>query len=296
MSYEKQYNTYLAVANNALEKAADDVFNSVETSQVAAAARYSLFSGGKRARAVLCIAVCDMLNGNIQLAAEYASAVEMLHCYSLIHDDLPCMDNDDYRRGKPSCHKKYGETTALLAGDALLTASFEVLCSASGTPQQNVMACKSLSTATGTKGMILGQELDLHFENSKANEHELKQIHKNKTGKLIESASILGTIAANNASDEEKKVISNFAFNVGLVFQIIDDILDVTADEKELGKPIGSDDKSDKTTFVKLFGLEKSTELAEMYTVQTCDMLIDKFGNRTTFLVEFAQKLLNRRN
>ncbi len=292
MTYEEQYNFYLKKAETALEKSVVKVLNCNINSKVAKAANYSLMAGGKRVRAVLCIAVCDMLNGDIELAAQYASAVEMLHCYSLIHDDLPCMDDDDYRRGKPSCHKKYGEATALLAGDALLTAAFEVLSTANGKPEQNANACSILSSAAGARGMIYGQELDLQFENSPASENELLEIHKNKTGMLINAAAELGVICAGNVLQEHKNTINKFAFNVGLVFQIVDDILDVTASEEVLGKPIGSDDKSNKTTFIKLFGLQKY--MASEYTNYTCNLLKTNFELKAEFLIEFANRLLIR--
>ncbi len=297
MNYEAQYEKYLKIAQDELKLASEKVFMNNGDSEVVNAALYSLMAGGKRVRAVLCIAVCDMLGGNLKLAAQYASAVEMLHCYSLIHDDLPCMDNDDFRRGKPSCHKKYGEATALLAGDALLTAAFEVLCTSNnGTQAQNVDACKYLSTAAGAKGMIYGQELDLRFENIIASEKQLFEIHKNKTGKLIDAAAMLGVIASTCSDEKHKAAISEFAFNTGLVFQIIDDVLDVTANEKILGKPVGSDDKSGKTTYVKLFGLEQSFKLAEDYTNKTCEMLIYNFGTNADFLAQFSKQMLCRNN
>ena len=167
MNYQEQYQHYLVCVEQRLNTLRQDYWNT--ESKIADASFYSLLAGGKRVRAVLCMAVCDMLNGNEQLACEYAAAVEMLHCYSLIHDDLPCMDNDDFRRGKPSCHKAFGEAEALLAGDALLTQAFEVLAGAPAfNPQQNVDAVKCLSHAAGTRGLIWGQELDLRFENQSA--------------------------------------------------------------------------------------------------------------------------------
>ena len=154
MDYNAQYQAYLNTAETALAQQADRCFN--ERSRVCEAARYSLFGGGKRVRAVLCLAVCDMLNGNRNAAACYAAGVEMLHCYSLIHDDLPCMDNDDMRRGRPSCHKAFGEATALLAGDTLLTAAFETLSGSPGTAVQNTAAVCALSRAAGANGMVVG--------------------------------------------------------------------------------------------------------------------------------------------
>lgn len=173
MDYNAQYQAYLNTAETALAQQADRCFN--ERSRVCEAARYSLFGGGKRVRAVLCLAVCDMLNGNRNAAACYAAGVEMLHCYSLIHDDLPCMDNDDMRRGRPSCHKAFGEATALLAGDTLLTAAFETLSGSPGTAVQNTAAVCALSRAAGANGMVWGQELDLAFEEKPATAEELRE-------------------------------------------------------------------------------------------------------------------------
>ncbi len=291
MEYEMQYAQYLKTANDALEKQAEKYFNA--HSRVSQAARYSLFGGGKRVRAVLGIAVCDMLGGNLEAAACYAAGVEMLHCYSLIHDDLPCMDNDDMRRGRPSCHKKFDEATALLAGDALLTAAFETLSGACGTPEQNVQAVCTLSRAAGGNGMIWGQELDLAFEEKTADEKQLQEIHRNKTGMLINAAAQMGAVAG-NADAMQRKAIEQYAFAVGMVFQIVDDILDVTATETELGKPIGSDKANGKTTFVSLYGVERSREMARQITQDACGALAKAFGDRAAFLQDFAMRLLER--
>ena len=164
-----------------------------------------------------------MLGGNVALAARYAAGLEMLHCYSLIHDDLPCMDNDDMRRGRPSCHKAYGEATALLAGDALLTAAFETLaCAGQGTPAQNAQAVAVLSAAAGARGMVRGQELDLAYEAVPASEAQLCEVHRNKTGMLIAAAAQLGAVAS-GASQAQQDALRQFAFSVGLVFQMVDD-------------------------------------------------------------------------
>ena len=223
MDYNAQYQAYLNTAEAALAQQADRCFN--ERSRVCEAARYSLFGGGKRVRAVLCLAVCDMLDGNRNAAACYAAGVEMLHCYSLIHDDLPCMDNDDMRRGRPSCHKAFGEATALLAGDTLLTAAFETLSGSPGTAVQNTAAVCALSRAAGANGMVWGQELDLTFEEKPATAEELREVHRNKTGMLINAAAQLGAVAA-SADDIQRQAIARYAFSVGLVFHVLDFILD----------------------------------------------------------------------
>lgn len=288
MEYQKQYEHYLFLAQQALERQANTCFE--EGSEVGKAACYSLFSGGKRVRAVLCLAVCDMLGGDLQTAADYAAAIEMLHCYSLIHDDLPCMDDDDMRRGKPSCHKAFGEATALLAGDALLTAAFEVLCKA---PNASVEAVSVLSSAAGAKGMIYGQELDLRFEQVRADARQLEQIHANKTGKLIKAAVLLGAVAA-NASKEQKAALEYYATQVGMVFQIVDDILDEVSTSEELGKPVGSDRENGKSTFVSLYGLEESRRMAQEKTKNACDAL-EPFEQRASFLRTLALSLAERK-
>ena len=288
MEYQKQYEHYLSLAQQALERQANTCFE--EDSEVGKAACYSLFSGGKRARAVLCLAVCDMLGGDLQTAADYAAAIEMLHCYSLIHDDLPCMDDDDMRRGKPSCHKAFGEATALLAGDALLTAAFEVLCNA---PNASVEAVSVLSGAAGARGMIYGQELDLRFEQVRADARQLEQIHANKTGKLIKAAVLLGAVAA-SASKEQKNALEYYAAQVGMVFQIVDDILDVVSTSEELGKPVGSDRENGKSTFVTLYGLEESRRMAQEKTKNACDAL-ELFGESASFLRTLALSLAERK-
>ena len=293
MDYNAQYQAYLNTAEAALAQQADRCFN--ERSRVCEAARYSLFGGGKRVRAVLCLAVCDMLDGNRNAAACYAAGVEMLHCYSLIHDDLPCMDNDDMRRGRPSCHKAFGEATALLAGDTLLTAAFETLSGSPGTAVQNTAAVCALSRAAGANGMVWGQELDLTFEEKPATAEELREVHRNKTGMLINAAAQLGAVAA-SADDIQRQAIARYAFSVGLVFQIIDDILDVTATAQQLGKPIGSDSENGKTTFVTLFGVDGAMQLAEKLNDETCTALRDAFGEKSAFLEQLARTLLNRRS
>lgn len=291
MSDGDRYAAYLAQINAVLPKTAERCF--AQDSRVGQAALYSLSAGGKRVRAVLCLAVCEMLHGDTQTALAYACGVEMLHCYSLIHDDLPCMDNDDYRRGKPSCHKAYGEATALLAGDALLTAAFEVLSGAPGSPARNAQAVAALSRAAGGRGMVRGQELDLYFETRPASGEQLREVHRNKTGMLIDAAAALGAIAA-GASPQQREAVSRYAFAVGLVFQIIDDILDVTSSLEALGKPVGSDKSNGKTTFVTLYGIEESRRMARQLTQEACGALNGAFGADAAFLVQFAQSLLER--
>jgi geranylgeranyl diphosphate synthase type II len=291
--YEQRYKAYLNDANTALETACETFLP--QESEVCRAARYSLLSGGKRIRAVLVISVCDMLAGNHAAAAQFAAAVEMLHCYSLIHDDLPCMDNDDMRRGKPSCHKAFGEATAMLAGDVLLTEAFDVIANASADADIRAQAAQALAAGAGSHGMVYGQELDLKFEALAATEEQLRLIHRNKTGALINAAVQMGAAAA-CANPAQRAALEQYAFGIGLVFQIVDDVLDVTGTAEELGKPIGSDSENGKTTFVTLYGTEGAMELARSINQQTCAALREAFGPQSEFLETLAQTLLVRRS
>lgn len=291
MNYTQQYERYLVRIQSALESSCRRFLP--EQSEVCRAARYSLMGGGKRVRAVLVLSVCEMLGGNNAAAEQFAAAVEMLHCYSLIHDDLPCMDNDDLRRGRPSCHKAFGEATALLAGDLLLTEAFEAIASAPADPEVNVCAARALSLGAGSRGMIYGQELDLKYEAIQATETQLRTIHRNKTGALINAAVQLGAAAA-KAGEEERRALEQYAYRLGLVFQIVDDVLDVTSTEEQLGKPIGSDSSNSKTTFATLYGAEKAMELAREMNNQACCALREKFGDKADFLLQLADALLVR--
>ena len=231
--YKKQYGEYLARAEEALNRACERYLP--EESEVCRAARYSLMGGGKRIRAVLVLAVCDMLHGSAEAAEQFAAAVEMLHCYSLIHDDLPCMDNDDMRRGKPSCHKAFGESTAMLAGDVLLTEAFEAVAGAPAPASVCVCAAQALGAGAGSRGMVYGQELDLKYEALAATEEQLRLIHRHKTGALINAAIQMGGAAA-QADEAQRKALEAYAYGIGLVFQIVDDVLDVTSTAEQLGK------------------------------------------------------------
>ena len=293
MEYKAQYQAYLTQAFSALEKACDRFLP--EQSEVCRAARYSLLGGGKRIRAVLVLSVCDMLGGDMEAAAQFAAAVEMLHCYSLIHDDLPCMDNDDLRRGRPSCHKAFGEATAMLAGDVLLTEAFEAVANAPASAQARVEAACALGAGAGSRGMVYGQELDLKYEALAATEEQLRLIHRNKTGALINAAVQMGAAAA-NATVQQREALEDYAYGLGLVFQIVDDVLDVTSTPEQLGKPIGSDSENGKTTFVTLYGAEGAMELAHTLNDQTCAALQEHFGQKAGFLQQMAQQLLIRKN
>ena len=293
MDYKTQYQMYLSQASAALEDACAKFLP--EESEVCRAARYSLLGGGKRIRAVLVLSVCDMLGGDPQTARAFSAAVEMLHCYSLIHDDLPCMDNDDFRRGRPSCHKQFGEATALLAADALVTAAFEVLAHAKCSAESRIEAVQLLARGGGDRGMLYGQELDKHFETVCAGEAELLNLHAHKTGALIIAAVELGCAAAGVRPDTDtRKALVRYAAELGLVFQIVDDILDVTSTTEELGKPVGSDADNDKTTFITLYGLQGAHEEAERHNAAALAAL-DALGPGADFLRLMAAELLERK-
>lgn len=293
MNYQQHYQSYLERFDAEIACCCEVYLPS--TSEVCKAARYSLLAGGKRVRAVLTMAVCDLLGGDAKAAARFACAVEMLHCYSLIHDDLPCMDNDDFRRGKPSCHKAFGEATALLAGDTLLTEAFEVISAADAPAEMRGRAALALSHGAGSQGMVLGQELDLHYEKLEIGEDTLRLIHRNKTGALINAAVQMGVAAALGSKEDEAR-LEKYAFDLGLVFQIVDDVLDMQATSEELGKPIGSDAENGKTTFYTLYGAEGAMQLAKEINDAMCRNLQDAYGEKAEFLVTLAQKLLVRRS
>ena len=291
MDFDRRYQRYLQLVNADLNACCEQFLP--QTSRVGQAARYSLLAGGKRVRAVLCLAACELLGGRAEDAARFAGAVEMLHCYSLIHDDLPCMDDDDMRRGKPSCHKAFGEATALLAGDLLLTGAFAAIAAAPVSAEARVRAAAALGCGAGGSGMIYGQELDLAHEGRPVDEQTLRRIHNHKTGALINAAVQMGAAAA-GAQPADCERLESFAFDLGLVFQIVDDVLDVTGEAEELGKPIGSDAGNEKTTFATLYGAEGAKQLARRLNDDACRALAAAYGERAAFLMAMAQKLLER--
>ena len=293
MDLNREYNEYLTCFEAELARCCEAYLPT--QSVVCQAARYSLLAGGKRVRAVLCMAACELLGGRREQAVRFACAVEMLHCYSLIHDDLPCMDNDDFRRGKPSCHKAFGEATALLAGDVLLTEAFEAAAGAPVSAEARAKALAALSHGAGSAGMVLGQELDLAAEAAAVDEAALRRVHRHKTGALINAAVQMGAAAA-GASEEDCRQLERFAFDLGLVFQIVDDVLDVTSTAEELGKPIGSDAENEKTTFVTLYGASGAMELARRLNGEACEQLNAAYGANSAFLTALARQLLERRN
>ena len=253
--------------------------------------RYSLLAGGKRLRPILCMEFCRICGRDWKNAAPFAAAIEMIHTYSLIHDDLPSMDNDDFRRGRPTNHKVYGEALAILAGDALLTDAFLSVSEAKLTCPENMSrAVALLSACAGSAGMVGGQVLDIMSEERQISEEEILNIQSRKTGGLIRAACGLGAIAG-GASPEQLDAACCFADNLGLAFQIRDDMLDVIGTQEEMGKGVGTDET--KNTFVRLYGLPKCEELVQKYTENAIQAL-DVFKDRA-FLTELAENLTSRR-
>ena len=277
-----------------IEKRIDEIFpeRNTEYKTVIDAARYSLLLGGKRIRPVLMLEFCKLCGGKMEDAIDFAIALEMIHTYSLIHDDLPCMDNDDLRRGKPSCHIKFGEDIALLAGDTLLTTAFSVASNANIPDDKKVKAISVLAKRAGVHGMIGGQVMDLAFEKEKPEIKSLYDMYILKTGALLSAAAEIGAIIA-GADENSIVTAANYALNLGQAFQIIDDILDIIGDEKLLGKPIGSDTQNDKTTVVSLIGLEKAKKLAKDLTDEAIGLL-DMINKNNEFLKELTLYLLDR--
>lgn len=231
------------------------------------AMRYSTMAGGKRIRPFVVMEVCHALGGRPEEALIYAAALEMIHTYSLIHDDLPCMDNDDLRRGKPTCHKAYGEATALLAGDGLLTRAFELVANAPGIlPLRKCYAVAILAEAAGAPGMIGGQQMDLASEGKEISYETMVAIHEKKTCALLIAACRLGVLAAGKRGSEAENAMVTYGMGIGRAFQLVDDLLDVTSTKEVLGKDIGSDSKNHKTTYLTFMPIETANDLAKAIT------------------------------
>ena len=255
------------------------------------AMEYSLLAGGKRLRPIFAFDFCRMCGKPWENAAPFAAAIEMIHTYSLIHDDLPCMDNDDYRRGRPTNHKVFGEGLAVLAGDALLTDAFSVAATAQlPNPADMGFAISVLSECAGSLGMVGGQVLDIMSEQRECTEDEVLAIQSRKTGALIRAACVLGTIAG-GGSKEQIRAAAEFAGALGLAFQIRDDMLDVIGTQEEMGKGVGTDET--KNTFVRIYGIEKCEELVNRYT-DVAIAALDAFPDHTYMEVR-AKQLTNRR-
>ena len=261
-------------------------------SKLGEAMEYSLMAGGKRMRPMLLMAAADAVGrkGTDFLIA--ACAMEMIHTYSLIHDDLPAMDDDDYRRGKLTNHKVYGDGMAILAGDALLTLAFEVVLRQEADPAVKLAVVREFAIAAGQSGMVGGQAMDLEAEGQKIDMGTLQQLHMGKTGALFHAAIRSGAMLA-GASEEELAALTTYADKFGLAFQITDDILDVTGDEALIGKPVGSDERNDKSTYVTLTSLEEARKLAEE-TVAEAVAALAPLGEKAGFLRELVEYLLKR--
>ena len=260
--------------------------------------RYSLLAGGKRIRPILLLEFCRLCGGNPETALPFACAAEMIHTYSLIHDDLPCMDNDDMRRGRPSNHTVFGEAEALLAGDALLTLAFETMLSpenirAAGA-ERAAEAAGVLARASGAYGMAGGQEVDLKSAGKHLTEKILRQMDQLKTGALIQASAEAGCVLA-GADEEKRKAANLYSSSIGLAFQIVDDILDETESSESLGKPAGSDRDKKKSTYVFLMGIDRAGEEVVRLT-DTAVSALKCFGPEGSYLAGFAEKLALRRN
>lgn len=295
MDFKEKLASYIEFTEANLKKYNNHDISTQAQSELINAMNYSLEAGGKRIRPVLVYAFCEALGGDYTRAAAPACAIEMIHTFSLIHDDLPAMDDDDFRRGKPSCHKKFGEAMAILAGDALSVLPFGIVADdESLTSDEKVGIISRLAKAVGRSGMIGGQVIDMsNEERSDVSEEELRYMYRCKTGELIAVSCAMGCICA-GASESIVEAAVEYGYSLGLAFQIIDDILDVTSTTEELGKPVGSDEAENKTTFVTLYGVEKARMIADKITAQAMRSL-ERCGG-SEFLCELTGMLLNRKN
>ena len=293
IDFNAQLDRYLTVFERDLPTFLPDA--SGPGKRLADAMSYSLLSGGKRIRAVLLMSCYNLFSDDFAASVPYAAAIEMVHAYSLIHDDLPCMDDDDMRRGKPSCHIAFDEATAILAGDGLLTLAFETMARhiAAFGADKAAAAIGALSRAAGADGMVGGQMIDIENEKRDVDLNTLILTDSKKTGALITAACEIGCILG-GADEKTTGHFAEYASKLGLAFQILDDILDVTADSEELGKPAGSDSKSGKPTYASLLGLEKAAGTAKKLTAEAVDE-IQKTGLRVEFLCGLAEMLSVRK-
>ncbi len=292
---KEELKEYGYIINNILEEylAAKEENNRL----VYEAMQYSVFAGGKRLRPVLLLATYKLFKKDITNALPFAAAIEMIHTYSLIHDDLPAMDNDDYRRGKLTNHKVFGEGMAVLAGDGLLNTAYELLLGEivkATNPLVVAKAAKVIGNAAGVKGMIGGQVADIVSEDQEISAKDLDYIHAHKTGALIEASMVSGAILAGAESQDIKK-IKQIGKNLGLAFQIKDDVLDVIGDQKEMGKQIGSDEANEKSTYPKLYGLDTCQKRIQELT-EDSNKLLDEFLPQSEFLKKLNNYLMDREN
>jgi geranyltranstransferase len=260
------------------------------------AMRYVTLGGGKRLRPLLVLAASELGDADQNAVEQAMAAIEMVHVYSLVHDDMPAMDNDSLRRGKPTCHVKYDEATALLVGDALQTQAFDVLSRPTGLPAERQIAMLStLAKASGSLGMAGGQAIDLANVGKAMNQTQLEQMHSLKTGALIRAAVVLGALACPDLDSDDVQTLDNYAAKLGLAFQVIDDVLDCEADTATLGKTAGKDSDNDKPTYVKLMGLQSARAYAETLTAEAA-ALLEPFGAKALHLRLLAEFVTARKN
>lgn len=290
MDYKNKLDERINAINNAIENYIKPKY----PERLYEAMNYSVFAGGKRLRPVLLLSACEAVGGNIEDAMPFACAIELIHTYSLIHDDLPAMDNDDFRRGKPTCHKKFDEALAILAGDGLLTMAFEIMLKAvcDKGEAKFAKAAKFIAGYSGSHGMLVGQVVDVESEGKKIDDKTLMFIHDNKTGGLIKAALMAGA-KIGGASEDNIRNFEKIGYNMGLAFQIKDDILDVTSSTEVLGKPVLSDIKNEKQTYVSLYGLDNAQQDYETLSEGAVKM-INEIGDKADFLAWYAETLINR--
>ena len=292
-SYQKRCQSRVDAALDELFQAPRD-----ELERLYQAMRYSVMNGGKRVRPLLVYAACEALQGDIERADGAACAVELIHAYSLVHDDLPAMDDDDLRRGQPTTHKAFDEATAILAGDGLQSLAFEVLADRRRNPQAPEVRLQMLSAlggAAGPSGMVGGQAIDLGSVGQKLDREALETMHRHKTGALIEASVLLGALASGKADDLSLKALLQYARAIGLAFQVQDDILDVESDTATLGKTQGKDEAHDKPTYPALLGLDAAKDYALELRDQALHVL-RAFGNSAEPLRELARYIVERRS
>lgn len=295
MNFKNELNKRAKLVNGALNRLVPE--STIYPGIIHEAMRYSLFAGGKRLRPVLTLAAAEVLEGNCQDILPAACSLELIHTYSLIHDDLPAIDNDDLRRGMPTCHKKYGEAMAILAGDALLTMAFNLVaqCPLNNiiTPERLLRVISEISSAAGTEGLIGGQVVDIASSSSTGIEREtMEYIHRNKTGAMYRISVRAGAILS-GAAEEDLQRLTLYADHLGLAFQITDDLLDIVGDEKLLGKPVNSDIRNEKATYPSLFGLDGAKKLA-IEEMEKAIESIEYYKEKADFLRELVRFVVNR--
>lgn len=293
MTFQAEFEQKISEVNSYLDKYLSQ--KDIEIKSILDSMRYSVFAGGKRIRPVLMMAAYELFDGNSKKIMPFACALEMIHTYSLIHDDLPAMDNSDLRRGQKTNHIVYGEALAVLAGDALLNYAFETMLTAKDIEPSKVLeASLYIAKCSGVNGMIGGQVIDIESEDKVIDKDTLYALHTKKTAALIRTALICGAICA-GADENDIKKLEEYAINLGLAFQIKDDILDIEGDSKILGKPTGGDKELNKNTYVSLYGLDEAKVLLNKHT-ESAKKLLASFGERAEFLLGLTDYLLNRNN